>query len=61
MKRFSSLFAVLALASVAAIGCGPGEPDIPAEGEGQKIENTELNADDNSAEMKLDEEIPGGE
>lgn len=59
MKRFSSLFAVLALASVAVIGCGPGEPDIPEKGEGQAKETAELNADNNSAEMKLDEEIPG--
>lgn len=56
MKRFTSLFAVLALASVAAIGCGPGEPEIPAEGEGQKISNTELSAENNSAVMTLEDE-----
>lgn len=58
MKRFCSLFAVLALTSVAAIGCDPMPADVPAEGEGQKIENTELTAGGNSTNVKLDEEIP---
>lgn len=58
MKRFYSLLAVLAMASVATIGCGPGAPDIPEKGEGQAKETAELSAENNSAEMTLDEEIP---